>query len=110
MLPTDYALVSFHFFDTVPTFELTHRRFLNSVVNSTFIQLGSGCDSIHQTDCQIALDPQNNGTLFLPPIQSAMISTRNKVSIKYGRVVIKAKMPRGCVSLSVLEDVVGTRY
>lgn len=72
----------------------------DSVVNSTFIQLGSGCDSIHQTDCQIALDPQKNGTLFLPPIQSAMISTRNKVSIKYGRVVIKAKMPKGCVPLS----------
>ncbi|GAA5913731.1 uncharacterized protein JCM6883_000030 [Sporobolomyces salmoneus] len=72
MLPTDYAFS-----------------------NSTFIQLGSGCDSIHQTDCQIGLDPKSNGTLFLPPIQSAMISTRNKVSIKYGRVVIKAKMPKG---------------
>ncbi|GAA5929372.1 uncharacterized protein JCM15063_004134 [Sporobolomyces koalae] len=67
-----------------------------AVVNSTFIQLGSSCDSIHQTDCQIALDPEKtNSTLFLPPIQSAMISTRNKVSIKYGRVVIRAKMPKG---------------
>ncbi|GAA5838570.1 hypothetical protein JCM3766R1_006016 [Sporobolomyces carnicolor] len=80
--------------------------------NSTFIQLGSACDSIHQTDCQIALDPQTNGTLFLPPIQSAMISTRNKVAIKYGRVVIKAKMPKGDwlwpqISMVPLDEVYG---
>jgi hypothetical protein len=90
--------VSLHFFRSsfaLSSFVLTPYLVEFSFANSTFIQLGSGCDSIHQTDCQISLDTEKNGTLVLPPIQSAMISTRNKVSIKYGRVVIKAKMPKG---------------
>ncbi|GAA6047374.1 hypothetical protein JCM3770_001272 [Rhodotorula araucariae] len=72
MLPTDYALM-----------------------NSTFIQLGSACDSVHHSDCQIVADVEKNQTLVIPPIQSAMISTRDKVSIKYGRVTIRARMPTG---------------
>lgn len=64
-------------------------------MNSTFMQLGSACDSLHQSDCQIVADVENNQTLVVPPIQSAMISTRDKVSINYGRVTIRARMPTG---------------
>ncbi|GAA5940453.1 hypothetical protein JCM3775_005095 [Rhodotorula graminis] len=66
-----------------------------AVLNSTFMQLGSACDSLHQSDCQIVADTEMNQTLVIPPIQSAMISTRNKVSINYGRVTIRARMPTG---------------
>lgn len=65
------------------------------------MQLGSACDSLHQSDCQIIADTEMNQTLVIPPIQSAMISTRNKVSINYGRVTIRARMPTGCVLLSL---------
>ncbi|GJN90637.1 hypothetical protein Rhopal_003649-T1 [Rhodotorula paludigena] len=66
-----------------------------AAMNSTFIQLGNVCDSIHQSDCQIAADTEQNQTLVLPPVQSAMISTRDKVDLQYGRVVVRAKMPTG---------------
>ncbi|GAA6006829.1 hypothetical protein JCM10207_009109 [Rhodosporidiobolus poonsookiae] len=72
MLPTDYA-----------------------VMNSTYMQLGSVCDSLHQSDCFIAADVENNQTLVVPPVQSAMISTRNTVTINEGRVVVRARMPTG---------------
>ena len=65
------------------------------LLNSTVLQLGSGCSSIHQSDCRILADTFDNETVVIPPIQSGMISTRNKVNIQYGRVVIRAKMPTG---------------
>lgn len=64
-------------------------------MNSTFLQLGSSCSSPHTADCFIAADVENNQTLVVPPIQSAMISTRDKVAIQYGRVVMRARMPTG---------------
>lgn len=33
----------------------------------------------------------------IPPVQSARISTRNSASIRYGRVEVRAKLPRGYV-------------
>jgi hypothetical protein len=36
-----------------------------------------------------------NGLDILPPIQSAKITTKNTVSLKYGKVEIIAKMPKG---------------
>ncbi|GAA5967339.1 hypothetical protein JCM11641_000516 [Rhodosporidiobolus odoratus] len=80
----------------VPT--LTNDTMLSSdyaVLNSTYMQLGSVCDSIHTSDCFIQADTENNKTLVVPPVQSAMISTRNKVTINQGRVVVRAKMPTG---------------
>lgn len=67
----------------------------SSLLNSTVLQLGSGCDSIHQSDCQIVADTENNQTLTIPPVQSAMISTRGKVNMKFGRIVMRARMPTG---------------
>ncbi|GAA5948187.1 hypothetical protein JCM10213_007062 [Rhodosporidiobolus nylandii] len=66
-----------------------------ATMNSTYLQLGAVCDSIHQTDCFIQADTETNETLVIPPVQSAMISTRDKVTIRRGRVVVKAKMPTG---------------
>lgn len=64
-------------------------------MNSTFLQLGSGCSSPTPADCYIAADVKNNQTLVIPPVQSAMISTRDKVAIQYGRVIMRARMPTG---------------
>lgn len=35
---------------------------------------------------------------IINPVQSARISTRNSASIRYGRVEVSAKLPRGSVS------------
>lgn len=80
----------------VPT--LTNETMLSTdyaLMNATYMQLGSACDSLHQSDCFIAADTEHNQTLVVPPIQSAMISTRGKVTMQYGRVVVHAKMPTG---------------
>lgn len=68
---------------------------ISRLLNQTVVQLSSACDSLHISDCQIVADTEHNQTLTIPPIQSAMISTRNKVSMKYGRVVVRARMPTG---------------
>lgn len=96
LLPTDYACVLPDqsrevFLASALTCFYPVRRLLNS----TFLQLGSGCSSPHQTDCYISADVENNQTLVIPPVQSAMISTRDKVAIQYGRVVMRARMPTG---------------
>lgn len=93
MLPTDYACA----FSSGPTYFHGSDPFAShSLLNSTFLQLGSGCSSPDQEDCYIAADVENNQTLVVPPVQSAMISTRDKVAIQYGRVVMRARMPTGC--------------
>ncbi|KAK4335450.1 glycoside hydrolase family 16 protein [Rhodotorula toruloides] len=80
----------------VPT--LTNETMLSTdyaLMNATYMQLGSACDSLHQSDCFIAADTEHNQTLVVPPVQSAMISTRGKVTMQYGRVVVHARMPTG---------------
>ncbi|BGP57372.1 hypothetical protein JCM8202_005787 [Rhodotorula sphaerocarpa] len=77
---------------------LTNETLLDTdyaLMNSTFLQLGSGCSSPNPADCYIAADVKNNQTLVIPPVQSAMISTRDKVAIQYGRVIMRARMPTG---------------
>ncbi|GAA6040897.1 hypothetical protein JCM8097_003177 [Rhodosporidiobolus ruineniae] len=80
----------------VPT--LTNDTLLSTdyaLMNDTYLQLGSACDSIHQSDCFIAADTENNQTLVIPPVQSAMITTRGKINMQYGRVVMRARTPTG---------------
>lgn len=44
-----------------------------------------------------AVSNATTGTI-INPVQSARISTRNSASIRYGRVEVRAKLPRGCVT------------
>lgn len=55
---------------------------------------GNGsCTSSDMTMCSI----RSNHTLghILPPVRSARLTTKGKKSIKYGRVEVVAKMPKG---------------
>jgi len=52
-----------------------------------------GCTSQNFTDCN-AVSNSTMGTV-INPVQSARLSTRKSVSIKYGRVEVSAKMPTG---------------
>lgn len=69
--------------------------------------LGSDCTRMERTAEQ-GCDPSNaqtSGCVFpcgrsskdgiLPPVMSAMISTKNSVSMKYGKLEVRAKLPKG---------------
>ncbi|KYK58724.1 gram-negative bacteria-binding protein 1 precursor [Drechmeria coniospora] len=56
------------------------------------LQDGS-CTSTRNTSCIVHSDPQK-GTM-IPPVRSARLTTRGKRSIRYGKVEVVAKLPKG---------------
>ncbi|KAJ3034943.1 hypothetical protein HDV00_004521 [Rhizophlyctis rosea] len=56
---------------------------------------GGTCTSTKLSDCVISSNSTNSTMGILPPIQSARLTTKNSVSIKYGKVEVRARMPRG---------------
>ncbi|EOD44125.1 putative beta- -glucan-binding protein [Neofusicoccum parvum UCRNP2] len=62
----------------------------NNIINLT--ALGT-CTSTSWTDC-VGSTNTTNGTV-LPPVKSARITTEKSASIKYGRVEVNAKIPKG---------------
>ncbi|KAL0259453.1 hypothetical protein SLS55_005190 [Diplodia seriata] len=62
----------------------------NNIINLT--ALGT-CTSGLWSDC-VASTNTTNGTV-LPPARSARLTTKKGANIKYGRVEVKAKLPRG---------------
>jgi hypothetical protein len=57
-------------------------------------------DCTNSTSSACSINSDSSQKIVIPPVQSARISTRNSYSIRYGKVEVKAKLPRGCVSLS----------
>ncbi len=53
----------------------------------------TGCTDANQTSCG-AVSNDTLGTV-IPPVMSARVHTRQPYSIRYGRVEISAKLPRG---------------
>ncbi|KAK9445042.1 beta-1, 3-glucan binding protein [Metarhizium brunneum] len=51
------------------------------------------CTSTANTSCITTSDPKKGA--MIPPIRSARLSTKGKKSIRYGRVEVVAKLPRG---------------
>jgi beta-glucanase (GH16 family) len=51
------------------------------------------CTSTNVTQC-VAISNSSLGTV-INPVQASRIVTRNKVSVKYGKVEVVAKMPEG---------------
>lgn len=51
------------------------------------------CTGEKKSSCKITSDPVE-GTM-IPPVRSARLSTKGKKSIRYGRVEVEAKMPKG---------------
>ncbi|CAH1105312.1 unnamed protein product [Psylliodes chrysocephalus] len=60
-------------------------------VNTPF-NLGDECTGIKDTsDCRITPD----AGFIVPPVLSSKITTKNKFSFKYGKIEVRAKLPRG---------------
>lgn len=51
------------------------------------------CTSSNTSQC-VAVSNHSTGSI-LNPIQSARLTTRHKVSVRYGKVEVTARMPRG---------------
>ncbi|KAI0631806.1 concanavalin A-like lectin/glucanase [Trametes polyzona] len=64
----------------------------NNVFNGHTFNL-TGCTDVNATSCG-AVSNETLGTV-IPPVMSARIHTRQPYAIKYGRVEISAKLPRG---------------
>lgn len=58
------------------------------------------CTNSTSSSCSISSDLSRK--IVIPPVQSARISTKNSYNIRYGKVEVKAKLPRGSVPLSPL--------
>lgn len=53
------------------------------------------CTGTVPSDCVAATNVSEGNVSVVPPTRSARITTRNSVSILYGRVCVTAKMPLG---------------
>ncbi|KAF8525030.1 concanavalin A-like lectin/glucanase domain-containing protein [Hysterangium stoloniferum] len=65
----------------------------NAVLNGGKIDLGNACTAVNSTGCT-AIGDSSAGTV-INPVQSARLTTRMSHAIQYGRVEVKAKMPKG---------------
>jgi beta-glucanase (GH16 family) len=63
-----------------------------AITNNHIFNL-TGCSSQNYTDCS-AVSNSSTGAV-INPVMSARISTRKSHSIRFGRVEIRAKLPRG---------------
>ena len=63
------------------------------VTNNASIDLGASCTGTGFASC-FAHTNTTNGTI-VPPVKSARINTKKGASIRYGRVEVTAKMPKG---------------
>ena len=53
----------------------------------------TGCTNTNQSACGVVSNITTN--TVVNPVMSARLSTRGKRSIRYGRVEVRAKLPRG---------------
>jgi len=51
------------------------------------------CTSQRNSSCRVRSDPEEGD--MIPPVRSARLSTKGKKSIRYGRVEVEAKLPKG---------------
>ncbi|KAF2475917.1 concanavalin A-like lectin/glucanase [Lindgomyces ingoldianus] len=80
---------------TTETAGITEEQIFNGyTLNLTKTGDGDGtCTSTDYKACSIHSNATTGATI--PPVRSARLSTKGKKSIKYGRIEVTAKMPRG---------------
>lgn len=67
----------------------------DAVINGYTLNLTTAglCTSNNVTQCAVRSNASTG--VIINPIQAARLTTRNKVSIKYGKVEVTARMPKG---------------
>lgn len=79
---------------TTDSFPITRDQIFDGYTLNLTREGGDGsCTGSTVTECSI----HSNGTLgrIIPPVRSARLSTKGKKSIKYGRIEVTAKFPKG---------------
>lgn len=72
----------------------TDQMFSNYTLDLSSGKNGDGsCTGTKNTSCIVTSDPIDG--VMVPPVRSARISTKGSKSIRYGRVEVVAKLPRG---------------
>lgn len=80
----------------VPTLTNETTRITNDDLYSNYtldLSKDGSCTGDKKSSCRITSDPVE-GTM-IPPVRSARLSTKGKRSIRYGRVEVEAKLPKG---------------
>lgn len=77
----------------VPTLTSADIGGTSSLFNGYTYDLGDACTSTNTSACSVT--SSSNSSSVIPPVQSAMISTNGTHSIAFGRVQVRAKLPRG---------------
>ncbi|KAI0827191.1 concanavalin A-like lectin/glucanase [Trametes gibbosa] len=65
----------------------------DAITDGGSVDLGDACTTSNKTACSVKSD--KGGKNALQPVQSARISTIGSTSIAYGKVEVRAKLPRG---------------
>ncbi|KAJ3223235.1 hypothetical protein HK099_001370 [Clydaea vesicula] len=79
-----------HLVPTLTSEKIGEKQIFN---NFTVNLIGQGCTGDTFEKCVRTSNSTNSSVI--PPIQSVRINTKNTVSLKYGKVEIRAKMPKG---------------
>ncbi|OJT14807.1 Beta-1,3-glucan-binding protein [Trametes pubescens] len=65
----------------------------DAVLDGGSVDLGDACTTSNKTACSVKSDKSQKNAI--QPVQSARISTMNSTSIAYGKIEVRAKIPRG---------------
>ncbi|KAI9068988.1 glycoside hydrolase family 16 protein [Trametes sanguinea] len=65
----------------------------NAILDGGSFDLGDACTTSNKTACSVKSSNSDGSTI--QPVQSARISTMNSTSIAFGKVEVRAKLPRG---------------
>ncbi|KAH9896600.1 concanavalin A-like lectin/glucanase [Cubamyces lactineus] len=65
----------------------------DAILDGGSYDLGNACTTSNKTACSVKSSNSDGSTI--QPVQSARISTMNSTSIAYGKVEVRAKLPRG---------------
>ena len=65
-------------------------------------------DCTNSTSSACSINSDSGQKIVIPPVQSARITTKNSYNIRYGKVEVKAKLPRGYAFLLLRLDLHNT--
>ncbi|EMD36207.1 glycoside hydrolase family 16 protein [Gelatoporia subvermispora B] len=67
----------------------------SSVFDGYTYDLGDACTTSNKTACSVTSSSNSSNPVAIPPVQSARLHTTSNFSIAYGKVEVRAKLPRG---------------
>uniref|UniRef100_A0A1L8E2T0 Putative beta-1 n=1 Tax=Nyssomyia neivai TaxID=330878 RepID=A0A1L8E2T0_9DIPT len=79
----------------VPTLQVNAEGFNETVIRRGKIDFGRRCTPSTIINNDIECVRQAGGRQIIPPVVSAQLTTKNSFKFKYGKIVVRAKLPTG---------------